>query len=112
MALASAGAELVEKVYATAMTKWATQISAGGDIRIEVEGLNVPEAIKLKKKFGEIEGIEKVHYKYTKGIATYRIVGKMTAEALTERLVEGEWEQLIEIVDVKLNRIQAKKPGS
>ncbi|UCG17190.1 MAG: hypothetical protein JSV19_04000, partial [Phycisphaerales bacterium] len=112
MALASAGAAVIEKVYATVMGQWSTQLSAGGEIRIEVEGVNVAEAIAIKKKLGQIDGIEKVHYKFTKGIATYRIVGKMTAEALTEQLVEGEWEQLIEIVDVKLNRIQAKKPGT
>ena len=112
MALASAGEAVIEKVYATVMGQWATQISAGGEIRIEVEGVKVAEAIAIKKKLGQIDGNEKVHYKFTKGIATYRIVGKMTAESLTEKLVEGEWEQLIEIVDVKLNRIQAKKPGT
>lgn len=112
MALSNAGAAVVEKVYNTVMQQWATQISAGGDIRIEVEGLNVADAIKIKKKLEATPGIEKVHYKFTKGIATYRIVGKMTAESLTEQLVESEWEPLIEIIDVKLNRIQAKKPGT
>ena len=112
MALSNAGAEIVEKVYNTCMTQWATQISAGGEIQLEVEGLNVAEAVKIKKKLGEVEGIDKVHYKFTKGIGKYRIVGKMTAESFTEILVEPEWEALIEIVDVKLNRIQAKKAGS
>ena len=112
MALSNAGAEIVEKVYNTCMTQWATQISAGGEIQLEVEGLNVAEAVKIKKKLGEVEGIDKVHYKLTKGIAKYRIVGKMTAESFTEILVEPEWEALIEIIDVKLNRIQAKKAGS
>ena len=64
-----------------------------------------------KKKLAEVEGIDKVHYKLTKGLAKYRIVGKMTAESFTEILVEPEWEALIEIVDVKLNRIQAKNAG-
>jgi hypothetical protein len=112
MALSNAGEAVVEKVYNTVMQQWATQISAGGEIRIEVEGLNVAEAIQIKKKLEATPGIEKVHYKFTKGIATYRIVGKMTAESLTEQLVEDEWKPLIEIIDVKLNRIQAKKPGT
>jgi len=111
VALSSAGEEVVQKVYAAVMQQWATQISAGGEIQIEVEGLDAGEAIRLKKKLEEIKGIEKVNYKFSKGIASYRIVGKMTAEAMTEHLVEGEWAKLIEIVDVKLNRIQAKKPG-
>ena len=112
MALANASTEIIERVYNTCMQQWATQISAGGEIQLEIEGLNAGEAIKIKKKLGEIEGIDKVHYKLTKGIAKYRIVGKMTAESFTEILVEPEWEALFEIVDVKLNRIQAKKPGS
>jgi len=110
-ALSNAGAEIIEKVYNTCMKQWATQISAGGEIQLEIEGLKVPEAIKIKKKLAATSGIDKVHYKFTKGIAKYRIVGKMTAESFTEILVEPEWEALIEIVDVKLNRIQAKKPG-
>ncbi len=112
MALSNAGAELVEMVYRTCMQQWATQISAGGEIQLEIEGLKVPEAIKLKKKLAAMDGIEKVNYQFTKGIARYRIVGKMTAMDFTEALVEPDWEALIEIVDVKLNRIQAKKPGS
>jgi hypothetical protein len=111
-ALANAGAEIVEKVYATCMMQWATQISAGGEIQMEIQGLKVPEAIKIKKKLAATQGIDKVHYNYTKGIAKYRIVGKMTAESFTEMLIEPEWEALIEIVDVKLNRIQAKKTGT
>ncbi len=112
MALANAGAQIVEQVYATCMQQWATQISAGGEIKLEVSGLDAAEAIKLKKKLAETPGIERVNYKLTKGIAEYRIVGKMTAEAFTEILVTPEWEALIQIVDVKLNRIQAKKAGS
>ncbi|MFQ5489110.1 MAG: hypothetical protein ACE5GE_00195 [Phycisphaerae bacterium] len=108
MALSNAGAQIIDQVYNTCMKQWATQISAGGEIKIEIEGLKTSVAIKLKKKFRAIPGIEKVHYKLTKGIATYRIVGKMTAEALTEIIVETEWEAIFEIVDVKLNRIQAK----
>jgi hypothetical protein len=111
-ALSDAGANVIEMVYQTCMQQWATQISAGGEIQLEIEGLNAGQAIKIKKKLAAIEGIDKVHYKLTKGIAKYRIVGKMTAETFTEILVEPEWEALFEIVDVKLNRIQAKKAGS
>jgi hypothetical protein len=110
-ALAAAGEKIIEKTYETVMINWATQISAGGEIRLEVSGLKAGPAIKLKKKLAEIPGVEKVHYQMTKGIANYRIVGEMTAETLTEHLVEGEWESLIEIEDVKLNRIQAKAIG-
>ncbi|MCP4246692.1 MAG: hypothetical protein GY778_06555 [bacterium] len=111
MALSTAAAELVQQRYVGCMKSWATRISAGGEIRLEIEGIKVPLALKIKKKLAATPKIEKVHYKYTKGIATYRIIAKMTAETFTEILVEPEWEELMEIVDVKLNRIQAKGVG-
>ena len=36
----------------------------------------------------------------------------MTAEELVEYLVEDEFAALIEVVDLKANRIQAKKVGN
>ncbi|MCP4592328.1 MAG: hypothetical protein GY842_16470 [bacterium] len=108
MALSHAGAEIVERVYVTVMGQWATAISAGGEIQLEVQGLSVKQNIKIKKLLKKIPGIEKVHSQGTKGLVKFRIVGKMTAETLIEHLVEGEWESLIEIEDWKLNRIQAK----
>ncbi|MCK4660679.1 MAG: hypothetical protein KAV82_14250 [Phycisphaerae bacterium] len=112
MALSNAGAAIIEKVYATVMKQWATAISAGGEIQLEVEGLKIKDAIKVKKMLKKIKGVEKVHYQMTKGLAKYRIVAKMTAETFVEHLVEGEWESLIEVVDLKMNRIQAKAATS
>jgi hypothetical protein len=113
MALANAGAQIVEQVYQTCMMQWATQISAGGEVQLEVAGVNMKEALDIKKALKQIPGVERVNGpRVTKGIAKYRIVAKMTAETMVEHLVEGEWEQMIEVVDLKLNRIQAQKPGS
>lgn len=109
-ALENAGVDLVEKIYQTVMQQWATQISAGGEVRIEVEGMNMGDAIKLKKKLEAIPGVEKINGpSMDKGIATFRIVAKMTAEQLVEHLVQGEFEQTLDVIDLKLNRIQAKK---
>lgn len=109
-ALENAGADLVEKIYQTVMAQWATQISAGGEVRIEVEGVNMGEAIRLKKMFEAIPGVEKINGpSLDKGIATYRIVAKMTAEQLVEHLVQGDFEKILDVIDLKLNRIQAKK---
>ena len=71
------------------------------------------DAIKLKKKLQEIspDKIKNVNHAMTKGIATFRIKAKMTAEELAEHLVGGEFASIIEIVDLKTNRIQAKKVG-
>ncbi len=111
MAMSNAGAKIIDMVYETCMNQWATQISAGGEIQLEVSGIKVPMALKIKKKLQKTPGIEKVNYKFTKGIAKYRIVAKMTAESFTELLVEPDWEAMMEIQDVKLNRIQAIAAG-
>ncbi len=109
-ALANAGEVVVEKVYATVMEQWSTAISAGRETRVEVEGLQFADALKIKRMLESTEGIDEVHYEFTKGIATYRLLGQLSTEELAERLVGAEWRPLVEIVDVKMNRIQAKKP--
>jgi hypothetical protein len=113
-ALENAGQELVERCYNSVMKRWATQISSGSEIVLEVEGLSVVEAIKLKKKLKALDPdrIKNVNYASTKGIATYRIKAEMTAEGLAEYLVEGEIAAIIELIDVKSYRLQAKRVGS
>lgn len=112
-ALENAGQELVDRLYANVMKHWATQISSGGELVLEVEGMNMVEAIKLKKKLEAIDPdkIRNVNHQMTKGIATYRIKAKMTGETFVEHLVEGEFADLIDVIDLKSNRIQAKKKG-
>ena len=112
-ALENAGQELVDRLYQSVMKHWATQISAGGELVLEVEGMNMGDAIKLKKKLEAMDPdrIRNVNHQMTKGIATFRIKAKMTGEAFVERLVEGEFADLIDVIDLKANRIQAKKKG-
>lgn len=112
-ALENAGQELVERLYANVMKHWATQISAGGELVLEVEGMNMGEAIRLKKKLETMDPdrIRNVNHQMTKGIATFRIKAKMTGETLVEHLVEGEFAEMIDVIDLKSNRIQAKKKG-
>jgi hypothetical protein len=112
-ALENAGQELVERCYQSVMKQWATRISAGGELTLEVEGMSLADALKLKKKIQEIspDKIKNVNHAMTKGVVTFRIKAQMTAEELAEHLVGGEFARLIEIVDLKTNRIQAKKVG-
>ncbi len=112
-ALSGAGEELMTTCYKNVMKRWATQISAGGEITLEVEGLKITDAIKIKKAIKAIDRdrIKNVKQSLTKGIGTIRIKAKMTAEELTEYLVEEPFASMFEIVDVKTNRIQAKKIG-
>ncbi len=112
-ALENAGVELVERCYQNVMRQWATRISAGGELTLEVEGMKIADAIRLKKKLKAIDPdrIRNVTHAMTKGIATFRIKAKMTAEELVEYLVEGEFAEMIEVLDLKTNRIQAKRVG-
>ncbi len=113
-ALENAGKELVNRCYNSVMRQWATRISSGGELTLEVEGMKMVEAIKLKKKLRQIHPDKIVAVngpRATKGIMTFRIKAKMTAEELVEYLVEDDWAAIIEVVDLKLNRIQAKKVG-
>jgi hypothetical protein len=112
-ALENAGEELVERCYQSVMKQWATRISAGGELTLEVQGMSLADALKLKKKIQDISAdkIKNVNHSLTKGIVTFRIKAQMTAEELAEHLAGGEFAQIIEIVDLKTNRIQAKKVG-
>lgn len=112
-ALENAGQELVERCYQSVMKQWATRISAGGELTLEVEGMSLADALKLKKKIQDISAdkIKNVNHSLTKGIVTFRIKAQMTAEELAEHLATGEFASMIEIVDLKTNRIQAKKIG-
>ncbi len=112
-ALENAGQEVVDRLYQNAMKQWSTRISAGGELTIEVEGMSVADALKFKKKLQDInpDKIKSVNQSTTKGIATFRVKAQMTAEELAEYLVGDDFAAIIEIVDLKTNRIQAKKVG-
>lgn len=114
-ALDGAGKEIVDRCYNAVMRQWATRISAGGEIELHIEGMSIAEALKLKKKIKAIDPdkIRSVNGpRATKGVMVFRIKAKMTAEDFAVYLVEDDWAAIIEIVDLKPNRIQAKKVGS
>lgn len=111
-ALDFAGQRVVNEIYQQVLTQWSTALSAGGELMLEVEGMKAPAAIRLKKMLAEIQGVEKVNYDMTGGLVKFRINAKMTGQDLFERLAEGEFEQAIELVDLKANRIQAKAAES
>ncbi|MFQ5495001.1 MAG: hypothetical protein ACE5EX_06430 [Phycisphaerae bacterium] len=112
-ALANAGEALVEKCYRSAMKRWSTYISAGGEIVLEVQGVTVLEALRLTKMLRHLDTdrIRHVNPSIGRATARFRIQTKMTAETLAELLVTGEFAKLIELVDLKSHRIRAKKVG-
>lgn len=113
-ALDTAGKIIVEQCYQDVMKRWATRISSGGEIELDVEGVTMGDVIKLKKylKAIDTDKVKNVNHSFTKGIAKFRIKAKFTAEEFVEYLVEPPFSDIIEVVDLKLARIQAKKVGS
>jgi hypothetical protein len=112
-ALQECAVELVERCYWDAMEKWATRISAGGMLTLEVEGIDIGGSVKVKTMLAAIDRdrIRSVNRTFSKEIATYRIKAKMTADDLLEYLIQDEWAALIKITDQQGNRIQAKWIG-
>ncbi len=111
-ALSFAGQKVVESIYQQVLSQWATAISAGGEIVLEVSGLKAAPGIRLRKAIEGMEGIRKVNYDMSKGVATYRINGTLSSDQLFEKLAEGEFEKVIELLDLKPGRIQAKAVGT
>jgi len=113
-ALENAAAELVNRCYDNVMRQWATRISAGGALTLEIEGLSVADALKLKKKLAAIDPDRILSVdgpKSSKGVAVFRVKAKLTAEAFAEYLIADEFASIFEIVDLKSNRIQARAVG-
>lgn len=111
-ALSNAGRDIVENCYRSVMKFWATRISAGGLVKLEVEGMSILEVIDLKKKLKALDPdkILNVNQSMTKGIATFRINTKMTADELLVRLAQDEeFASILVVHDFKDNRIQARK---
>ncbi|MCH7872734.1 MAG: hypothetical protein IID33_13640 [Planctomycetes bacterium] len=112
-ALENCAKELADACYDTVMRSWATRISAGQTLRLEVEGISFADAVKLEKKLEAIDPdkIRGVDRSFSSGVARYTITATMTASDLAEYFVKGDWSALIEITDQQTNRIRAKWVG-
>jgi hypothetical protein len=99
---------LATKLFESVMEQWSTQITAGGDIELEVEGIDFKAFVDLKKALAGIERVRSVDGDFTKGTAKLRIKAQMQAQTLAELLTERPFASWLEVVDLKPNRIQAK----
>jgi hypothetical protein len=99
---------LASRIYEAVMEQWSTQITAGGDIELEVQGLDFKNYLKIKKALADVENVKRVDGDFTKGIASFRIKADVSAETLAERLTDPPFEQWLEVTELKLNRIEAK----
>ncbi len=113
-AMQNCAEQLAESCYWTVMKFWATRISAGGLLILEVEGINFADAVKLEKKLEtiDLDKIGDVTRSFTKGTARYTIKARMAAADLAEHLIQEDWASLIQITEQQTNRIQARWIGN
>jgi hypothetical protein len=98
---------LANRIYEAVLEQWSTQITAGGEIELEVQGLDFKGYVNLKKSLAEVTHVRRVDGDFTKGIATFRIKADLAAETFATQLTEPPFERWLEVTDLKLNRIQA-----
>jgi hypothetical protein len=98
------------RLYQAVLEHWATQISFAADLVLEVENLDFKTYVSLKRALGEIDPqrIRSVEGDFTRGIGRFRIQAQMNAATLAERLTDKPFSEWIEVLDLKLNRIQAR----
>jgi len=98
------------RLYQAVLEHWATQISFAADLLLEVENLDFKTYVSLKRALGEIDPqrIRSVEGDFTRGIGRFRIQAQMNAATLAERLTDKPFSEWIEVLDLKLNRIQAR----
>lgn len=101
---------LSTRLYEAVLEHWATQISFAGDLLLEVENLDFKTYVSLKRALGQIDEqrIRSVEGDFTRGIGKFRIQAQMSAAALAEKLTDKPFSEWIEVLDLKLNRIQAR----
>ena len=99
---------LAVRIYESVMQQWSTQITAGGDIELEVQRLPFKEYVALKKALSEIENVKRVDGDFSKNIATFRIKADLSAETLATRLTEPPFDAWLEVTDLSLNRIETQ----
>lgn len=100
---------LGDRLYVSVMEQWTTQLSSAGDIELEVEQMVFRDFVALKRALTELEPrIRSVDGDFSKGISRLRIKARMPAAALAERLVDPPFDEWLEVIDLKPNRIQAR----
>ncbi len=90
------------------LEQWSTQLTVGGDITVELAGMNFGRYSKIKTALAEHEHIDGVSGDLTNGTGVYRVTTKLSAESLAKLLSKPPFDDLIEITDLKPNRIQGK----
>jgi copper chaperone CopZ len=99
---------LATKLLDAVMEQWSTQLSAGGDIELEVAGLAFKKVLELEEALKQVQGVRSVNSDYTHGAGLYRIKAVIAAKTLARILADKPFSAWLEVTDLKPNRIQAK----
>lgn len=97
-------------LYGKAMEHWAEQITAGGNLELEVENLNFGNYAAIKKALEELRSKDndlKLAGEFTRGTGIYKIKTRLSAENFAMLLTEEPFKDWLDVKDLKLNRIQA-----
>ncbi len=112
-ALLNCAEELADRLYWSAMKSWSTQISAGGTLVLEVQGVSAVDAINIKRKLQDAvpDKIQSIHKSFSKGIATFRIQSTLSVDDLVIILSSGDLADFMTIEDQQMGKIQAVRTG-
>lgn len=110
-ALEKSGMKLADASVYDLLESWTRGTAGGvGDVILEVSNVaDVKQGILIKKALAEIPGIEEVVKDGAKGVVKYTCQTNMTAETLTEHLIEATFQGFeLDITDQKAKTIVAR----
>lgn len=110
-ALEKSGMKLADSSVYDLLESWTRGTAGGvGDVIVEVSNVaDVKQGILIKKALADIPGVEEVVKDGAKGVVKYTCQTNMSAETLTEHLIEATFQGFeLDITDQKAKTIVAK----
>ena len=110
-ALEKSGMKLADASVYDLLEAWTRGTAGGvGDVILEVNNVaDVKQGILIKKALAEIPGVEEVIKEGAKGVVKYTCQTNMTAETMTEHLIEVTFDGFeLDITDQKAKTITAR----
>ena len=103
------GAErpLAERLLESVLANWSEQVTAGGEVVLNVKPLSFRDFVRLRGLLQELERVERVDADFTDNSGLFRLRTTRRAAELAERLLTPPFERLLEVTDLKTNRIEA-----
>jgi hypothetical protein len=99
--------KLAVRLFDAVMESWSQELTAGGDLVLEVEKLSFRTYVKLKKALEELKNVSAVHGEFDEHTAKFRVKATLSAETLAEKLLDAPFGEWIEIDSQKQNTVKA-----